>query len=630
MSDTGTKTDPRVGTVLAGRYLIEDRIDAGGMAVVYKGRDEILGRDIAVKVMHPTFASDGSFVERFRAEAQNAARLSHANICTVYDYGESRSDGTPDGGASADLFIVMEYLDGTTLRTLLDRFGRLDVDTVRHVVRGVAAALDHAHSKGIIHRDVKPENVLLTPDGIVKVVDFGIARALGTHAAQLTNEHPIGTVAYVAPEQISSMEVDERADVYSLGAVTYEMLTGRHPFEGDNPQAVATSRLRDPQLNPDLTAQIDDAVQRATSLRPEDRFASPGAFAHALGEGSVPSFLTATASLPQPLPVTERTTRIDEVPRAGTTPDGVDILPFAARLRRRRSRRFKVYALVALIVAIGAIAGYAVMPKPTTVPDLKGQTLEQAKVALERDGLVLGEVNETFHDVAAEGTVVGSDPDPGVTVKDGIAVSLFVSKGPQLFDVPDVVGKPLDEAKTLMMQAGFSLTVEKEAHHDTVPKGAVISHDPDRESVRAGTSFSAVVSKGPPLQPVPNVAGTSEDKARSIIEDAGFTYASRAEFSDEITQGKVISSEPGADAMAPKGSTITAVVSKGPRPFPMPNLVGMTRAAAKQKATSMGLVIGNEYPVPGSGKAKGTIQGQNPVAGTSVRKGASIDLYYAQ
>ncbi|MEX2394751.1 MAG: PASTA domain-containing protein, partial [Actinomycetota bacterium] len=423
--------------------------------------------------------------------------------------------------------------------------------------------------------------------------------------------------------------ITARSDVYALGAMTYEMLTGNHPFSGDTPQAVATARLSDPQLSPGLSTDLDGAVEKATAARPDERFDSPGAFARALGDGAVPNFLTATATLPQPNISPVATAVIRETPTRQVAHDEVDVLPFQARLRRRNRRRFRVLAAIGALVAIAAIAGYLVMPKPTTVPELKGQTLEQARVELQRDGLKLGDVNEAFHDVAAEGTIIGSDPDPGTAVKDGVEITLLVSKGPQLFDVPNVIGKPLDEAKSLMAQAGFSLSVEKEAHHDTVPKGAVISHDPDRTDVRAGTSFAAVVSKGPPLQPVPEVAGKTETQARSIIEDAGFTYASRAEYSDEITQGKVISSEPGAGDQAPKGSAITAVVSKGPRPFPMPNLVGMTRGAAKEKARSMGLEIGNEYPVPGSGNPKGTVQGQNPIAGTNIRKGASIDIYYA-
>src|SRR5918999_4032772 len=290
MNEIDTKQDPRTGLLVAGRYLIGDRIDAGGMAVVYKATDEILGRSVAVKIMHPALAADPSFAQRFRGEAQNAARLSHPNIVTVYDYGESNDQ----------LYIVMELCDGTPLRALLDRFGRLDPPTARHVTRGVAAALDHAHSKGIIHRDIKPENVLLTPDGQVKVVDFGIAKALGPQAANLTTDRPIGTVAYVAPEQISGAGVDGRVDVYALGAMTYEMLTGRPPFSGDTPQAVAAARLREPTLSPGISPELDGAVLKATAAKAEARFDTPGDFARALGDGGAPSFLVTTANLPAP------------------------------------------------------------------------------------------------------------------------------------------------------------------------------------------------------------------------------------------------------------------------------------------------------------------------------------------
>jgi len=618
MGEQDTRTDPRVGMLLAGRYRLDSRVDAGGMATVYRATDDVLGREVAVKVMHPALAADDSFSERFRHEARNAARLSHPNVCPVYDYGESGND----------LFIVMEHVDGTTLRVLLERFGRLDPDTARHVARGVAAALDHAHGKGIVHRDVKPENILLTPDGQVKVVDFGIAKALGPRAANLTTDRPIGTVAYVAPEQITSTDVDGRADVYALGATTYEMLTGRPPFTGDSPQAVAAARMQQTPLNPQISSLIDGAVIKATSADPKGRFASPGEFARALGDGPTPTFLTSTDHLPPPPPSGAAPTA--HVPAPVVSTEGVDVLPFQTRLHHRKRRRARVYVAVALVLALAGAAAYAVMPRPTTVPDLRGQTLEEAESVLEHEGLELGDTNETFHDVAAAGTVVGSDPDPGVAVEDGTAVTLLVSKGVQLFDVPNVEGKPIDEAKVLMDQAGFSLAVGSEAHHDTVPKGAVISHDPDRPQAKKGTSFSAVVSKGPVLVAVPGVKGKTPGQARSALETAGFTFATREDFSESVEDGTVISSEPGAGAMAPKGSTVTAVVSKGPRPFPMPDLVGMKRTAAKDKATSLGLVVRNEYPVPGSGKPKGTVQGQNPPAGSNVRKGTPIDIYYSQ
>jgi serine/threonine-protein kinase len=613
MGEIDTRIDPRVGTVLAGRYRLDARVDAGGMATVYRATDAVLGREVAVKIMHPALAADPTFSERFRGEAQNAARLGHPNICAVYDYGE----------AGQDLFIVMELVDGTTLRSLLDRFGRLDTNTARHVARGIASALDHAHAKGFIHRDVKPENVLLTPDGQVKVVDFGIAKALGPQAANLTTDRPIGTVAYVAPEQITSTNVDARADVYALGATTYEMITGRPPFTGDTPQAVAAARLRQAPLNPGVSHDVDAAVQKATAPDPKDRFATPGEFANALGEGATPSFLAAastsssiTSTAPVPLP-----------PMAAAP---VEVLPFQTRFSRRKRRRTRTAIAVILVLALAGAVGWAVMPRPTTVPDLRGQTLEEAEAVLNREGLKVGDLNSTFHDVAPAGTIVGSDPDPGTAVEDGIDVTLLVSKGVQLFDVPDVKGKPVDEAKVLMQQAGFSLSVGTEAHHDTVPKGAVASFDPNRKEARKGTAFTAVVSKGPVLVAVPNVQGKTPGQAKTAFEAAGFVYASREDFSDTIETGAVIGSEPGSGQMAPKGSTITAVVSKGPRPFPMPDLVGMTRAAAKEKARTLGLVIRNEYPVPGSGKPKGTVQGQNPPAGTNVRPGTGIDIYFSQ
>lgn len=627
MGEQDTRIDPRVGTLLVGRYRISSRIDSGGMATVYRAADQVLGRDVAVKIMHPALAADPSFADRFRSEAQNAARLSHPNICPVYDYGESQ------GADGAGLFIVMELVDGTTLRSLLERFGRLDPDTVRHVARGAAAALDHAHAKGIIHRDVKPENILLTPDGQVKVVDFGIAKALGPQAANLTMDRPIGTVAYVAPEQITSTNVDARADVYALGATTYEMLTGRPPFTGDTPQAVAAARLRQSSMNPSISPQIDVAVSKATAPDPNVRFATPGEFARALGDGATPSFLTSTDHLP---PLTETAhvpSPLPLPPQASApvvTPDGVEVMPFQARLYRRKRRRFRVYIAIAMVLALAAGAAYALMPRPTTVPDLRGQTLEEAESVLRREGLDLGDTNETFHDVAAAGTVVGSDPDPGTAVEDGTAITLLVSKGVQLFDVPNVEQKPIDEAKVLMEQAGFSLSVGTEAHHDSVPKGAVISHDPDRAQARKGTSFTAVVSKGPSLVAVPNIAGKTPAGARSALEAAGFLYTTREDFSETVDAGTVIGSEPASGRMAPKGSTVTAVISKGPRPFPMPDLVGMTRAGAREKAISLGLVVRNEYPVPGSGKPKGTVQGQNPPAGTNVRKGTPVDIYFSQ
>ncbi|HYZ93482.1 MAG TPA: Stk1 family PASTA domain-containing Ser/Thr kinase [Actinomycetota bacterium] len=638
--------DPRVGSGVAGRYRIEARIERGGMATVYRGRDLILGRDVAIKIMHAALATDPTFAERFRRESQNAARLNHPNVVTVYDCGVTHPGGTPPEPPEGEPYIVMELVDGTTLRNLLERFGRLDAPTARHVARGVAAALDHAHMKGIVHRDVKPENVLVTPDGQVKVADFGIAKALGPESTRLTTDRPIGTIAYVAPEQLTGTDVDGRADVYALGAMTFEMLTGRPPFRGDTPQAVAAARFRDPVLSPGISPTVDAAVAKATAANPRERYETPGEFARALGDDGSPTFLMSTDQLPPPPPFTpvpnetasQPTTFVPAPPHLPPTlkvapqPERVphtDVLPFKERLVVRSRKRFRVATMLAALLAVAAIIGYIALPNGQTVPDLRGQTLVEAQATLDRQHLEISDIVEVFHDVAPKGTIVGTAPSSGSAVNEGTRVQLSVSKGPELFSIPDVIGKPLDEAKRLMEDAGFSVSAASEQHHETIPAGAVISRDPDGQQAKRGTNFQAVVSKGPPLVPVPNVTGKSSASAKSALEAAGFTYASSEVFSDTVDEGLVIRTQPARGSTAPKGSQITALVSKGPKPFPMPNLVGMELGAAKAKAQSVGLVVRNEYPVPGSGKPQGQVQGQNPTVGAAVRKGTPIDLYYA-
>jgi serine/threonine-protein kinase len=621
MSDVRPSTgqtlhDPRVGSRLSSRYVIEERLGHGGMATVYRAHDELLGRRVAVKVLHPALAHDPELVERFRREATSAARLSHPNIVAVYDCGE-------DAG---ELFIVMELVEGTTLRALLERFGRFDAQTTRHAVRGIAAALDHAHAKGIVHRDVKPENILLTPGGDVKVVDFGIAKALGAGAVNVTNERGLGTVAYVAPEQITRADVDGRADVYALGAISFEMLTGRPPFSGDTPQAVAASRVQSPVLSPGISPEIDGAVARATAALPESRFETAGDFARALGiDPAAPAHLTTTAQLPS-----EPSTAVIAPPRDRAPEPAGDttaVLPLQTRLHRRRRIRMRILAALALVLACAAIAAYASIPKVRTIPNLRGQSLDAARAELEREGLKLGATVQAFHDVVPQGEIIDTSPAPGSRVKPDTVVNVTVSKGEQLFAVPDVVGKPLDEARGLMAAAGFTLVVGDTQYSDSVPSGAVVSRDPIVMTAKRGTSFSVVVSKGPQYVLVPSVAGDAPADAKSALEQAGFVYAESSDYSDTVPEGKVIGTSPSGRAV--RGATVTAIVSKGPKPFPVPDFVGMSLNDAKQKATSLGLVVRNTYPVPGSGKPHGQVEGQNPPAGTSVRKGTDIDLYYA-
>lgn len=602
MSQTGISRDSRIGDVLGGRYRLDAPLASGGMAAVYRGTDEILGRQVAVKIMHPALAGDGGFVERFRMEAQNAARLNHPNVVTVHDCGDV--DDT--------LFIVMELVEGTTLRELLVDFGRLDPDTARHMVAGVAAALDHAHAKGLVHRDVKPENVLVTPDGNVKVVDFGVAKALADEGSRLTGERALGTMAYVAPEQLGGEDVDARADVYALGILAYEILTGETPFSGDTPTAVAAARYGRSVPSPGISPEVDGAIARATSQAPGSRFETAGEFARALGGGS-PTHVRETVEVdPQPT-----------MPAMPTT-----FLPPAPGARRRGRRRWPWAVMVALVLAAAAAGVYVgLVPTTSAVPDLEGLTPEAAEDALAGDELALGDVSEAFSDRAEPGTIIATSPEAGVELDHGSSVDVIVSKGPQLYGIPDVVGVPVEEARTIVDESGFAVGEEAEEFSDAA-KGTVIRQDPPGGEARQGAEIDLVVSKGPELVTVPSVS-EDPDAAEAKLEGLGFDVRRVEEFSESIPKGNVAGTNPGPGTQAPKGSRVTLVVSKGPRTFAMPNLVGMQLDAAKAKAEGMGLVVANTYAVPGSGKSSGEVQGQNPPAGTEVRKGTQIDLYHA-
>jgi serine/threonine-protein kinase len=279
------------------------------------------------------------------------------------------------------------------------------------------------------------------------------------------------------------------------------------------------------------------------------------------------------------------------------------------------------------MLAGAMVTAYAVMPKARAVPNVRGESIGDARASIERAGLRLGTTTEVFHDTVPRGEIVDVAPAPGTRVKEGTIVAISVSKGAQLFNVPIIVGKQVDEARGLLAAAGFSLVVADEQYSDSVAVGAVISRDPSVTGARRGASVSVIVSKGPQFVPIPSVSGDTPDAAKTALEAAGFVYAERSDFSDAVADGTVIKTDPAGKA--PKGATVTAVVSKGPRPFPVPDFVGMILKAAKDKAEAAGLVVRNTYAVPGSGKPKGQVQGQNPPVGTDVRKGTPIDLWYS-
>lgn len=614
---TQTAIDPRIGTQLAGRYQIEDRIAVGGMATVYRGTDELLGRRVAVKIMHPALAADVGFVTRFRAEAKNAARLNHPNLAMVHDTGQ-----TDDA-----VFIVLELVEGTSLRDLLDRFGHIDADAARRTLAGISEALDHAHERGIVHRDIKPENILLTESGAVKVVDFGVAHALGD--AHLTTG-AFGTAAYISPEQLRHTEVDGRADIYALGIVAFEMFTGRVPFHGDTPQAVAAARLRSAVPAAGVSRSVDAAIAKATATEPSDRFDSAGDFVHALDAQGQEAF-RATGAIDAPMAFPTEAIDVSRMSRrALRKQDKAEMQPRERRIRKTRRGRRVAIAMVLILSAFGGTAA-ALQPWMAKVPTLDGLDAAAVGAVLERSGLALDARNEVFHDSAAPGIVVGADPASGSRLRRGGKVSVLVSKGPELFSIPALAGTTLDEATQVLERGSLARGAVIEEFSREIESGKVLSQDPapDAPKARRGALVSLVVSKGPDYVNVPSVGGQSPAKAKETVQAAGLVYAGLEDFSDTVAAGAIISVDPKEGGQAIRGDKVRVTFSKGPRSFEMPSLVGMSRTGAKEKLASLGLVVGKESSVPGSEKPSGTITGQSPGRGTQVRKGAKVDLYYA-
>jgi beta-lactam-binding protein with PASTA domain len=605
---------------LDGRYHIVERIAAGGMGEVLRAHDAVLAREVAIKVLHRSLAGDQSFVDRFRREARAAAGLSHPNIVAVYDW----------GAVDGIYYMVMEYVRGRSVRDLLNATHRLEPVQAADVIRQTLLALQHAHRQGIVHRDMKPENILVTTEGIVKVADFGLARAYAdgraTQAGSVT-----GTVQYLSPEQIRGEPSDPRSDLYSLGVVTYELLTGRLPFTGETAMSIAYKHLsgRVPvpsaavaSIPAELDAFVASATDRDRELRPESA-AEMRRDIEAIA-ASLPS-ARSLAALVGDMP------EIADGPNAGDATGVVEVastqtIPRVERARRRRWRR--VAGIVLLIAAIASAAWGAwtyVVPHRATVPALAGVPLDQARARLEDRGLVARTAAGVYSTRYSQGQVVRSSPDPGATLRRGQVVTLVPSLGPPPVAVPNLKGKTVSQATTLLDGAHLRLGGTTRRYSASVPAGRIVSQS-DSGNAPQGSGIDVVVSKGPPPTTIPDVAGKNKQAATKALEHAGFTVTDRTGFSDSVPKGTAIGTDPTSGKQAPYGSAITLIVSVGPETFPCPNFVGMTLDGARAVAKAHGLAVA-ALPVPG---ARGhTVVTQVPSPGDTVRYGATITLYYA-
>lgn len=619
--------DPVVGLVLENRYRVERRLARGGMSTVYEGTDLRLDRPVAVKVMAEALASDPAFLASFNREARSAARLSHLNVVSVSDQGQ-------DGGV---VFLVMELVRGQTLREVIHENGRLSPEQAFAVLAPTLAGLSAAHRTGLIHRDVKPENILLSSDGVVKVADFGLAKAVAeTGTTSVTSGVLLGTVAYLAPEQIERGSADARSDVYAAGIVLYEMLTGRPPYSGDTALSVAYQHVNSdvplPSATvPSLAMEIDELVSSATRRDPAARPLDAGAFLAALFDVStdldmagvtVPVRYDQTAlatgqqpgdrpgaTTPRRSHPSHRTsvlgTEVDGFPapkdvlaglraRGDTDEDDDDEPPLGSRRhRRRRVRTGRLVLAMVLVLAViaGGIGWWFGSGRFTTAPSVVGMAQAAAVEEIQDAGLD-PVVQEVFSETVGEDQVISTDPEGGTEIERGGTVNVEVSKGPERFIVDEaLVGLP--EADVLAALAELPIGVARaEDYHDTVPVGSVYGFDPaPGAELRRNDQITMYVSLGPGPRAIPELAGAARSDAEMALTNLGFLFEIREDFSHDIAAGIVIGTEPAPDAgPQPFGATITLVVSKGQDLIPVPNVIGMDRETAIATLQAAGFV----------------------------------------
>ncbi|AJE40308.1 Stk1 family PASTA domain-containing Ser/Thr kinase [Streptomyces nodosus] len=631
-----TLQDPLVGQVLDGRYRVEARIAAGGMATVYRAVDTRLDRVLALKVMHPTLAADRSFVERFIREAKSAAHLAHPNVVQVFDQGTDRSY----------VYLAMEYIAGCTLRDVLRERGALQPRAALDILEPVLAALGAAHRAGFVHRDMKPENVLIGDDGRVKVADFGLVRAVNTVTD--TTGAVLGTVSYLAPEQIENGTADPRVDVYACGVVLYEMLTGAKPRAGESPAQVLYQHLHEDvpapsAAAPGLSVELDELVASATArnpeLRPDDAVALLGQVLRvraALTEeqlDAVPPGAVAqehdnaedrTSVIPRLLPAAP--VHEDDGPALNRT-SRLETRPDEPAGRFRRPRGGLIALVVAALVLVGAGAGvwYINTGQFTKVPPLLAKTEAEARTRLKKAGLEVKQVEHAYSDTVKRGTVISSDPETGARIRTHDAVTLTVSDGPRTVAVPDVKGRPLAEAQDLLKKSGLVPGMVTEEFSEDVPKGSVTGTDPAAGTERRGGSAIALkVSKGSPVE-VPDVTGESVDDATAELQDAGLQVKiSDTPVTSDLDAGQVVRQSPDAGARTGKGDTVTLTISKGPERVEVPDVVGRNVDEARKTLEAAGFKVEEDRGL--LGLFGDTVKSQSVEGGQKAPKGTTITL----
>jgi beta-lactam-binding protein with PASTA domain/tRNA A-37 threonylcarbamoyl transferase component Bud32 len=642
-------SDTLINTLFDGRYRIVRKLGSGGMANVYLAEDEDLGRRVAIKILNDRYANDDLFIERFRREAKSAAGLSHPNIVSIYDRGEA--EGT--------YYIAMEVIEGRSLKELILTRGALPIDTAIGYGKQLLEALRFAHRHGIIHRDIKPHNVLVSADQHVKaneprlkVTDFGIARH---GASQMTEAGSImGTAQYLSPEQARGAPVTAASDLYSAGVVLYEMLTGKVPFTGDSAIEIAMKHVNElPQppskLRPEIPPELDQIVLRALAKEPEDRYQTADEFIEDLErvEAGLPisraTATAATALLVAPvgdatevLSAESPTRVVAPPPSAPTTPRRPPTYPPAGGYDEppRKRRRWVPWLLVLLLLAAAALAGWWVYSQiqeqldasaPVAVPNVEGIERELAVQRIEQAGLE-AEVQEEASSDVEENFVISQSPDAGARIAQGETVTIVVSTGPSLVQVPRVVGLTFEEAVEVLEDAG--LDPRRQDVFADREEGLVASQDPKAgEEVEEGTEVLIRVSQGTEQIAVPDVLDQTEASARQELEQAGFEVSVAEAPDDDTAEGLVSAQSPDPGIQADRGSTVEITISTGPDIVAVPDVTGMEAADARAALEEAGFRprgVARDTQEPSE---EGIVLEQDPPGATEAERGSSVTIY---
>lgn len=576
------------GTFLGNRYEIIEKIGSGGMSDVYRAKDHSLGRDVAIKVLKSDFAQDSSFVTKFRAEAQSAAALEHPNIVNIYDVGSE--DGL--------YYIVMEYIEGITLKQYIAKKGRLGYNEALSIAIQMARGIEAAHNKGIVHQDIKPQNIIISKEGKVKVTDFGIARAANSNTIHAGS---MGSVHYVSPEQARNGFVSYASDIYSLGIVMYEMVTGRVPFDGDTPVAIAIQHIQSQmtppeEIVPGLPIAVSRIIEKCTMKSPERRYASasellvdlkramvnPDEDFVVIPNGASDLDKTRVISKSEQDEIKRRSffkeDDTDPVPETDRDSENNDDAPVNSRMDKAVTIMGIAAAVVIVIIIlffVGSIfdifhfGGKSKSDSSTEktvveIPDLEGFSVSQAKAALKEKGLEFAKAGEESSDDVDKGDITRTDPEAGTKVEPGSTVQVYISSGKGDISVPSVIGDSEEEAKATLEAAGFDVETRSD-YSDSVEKGKVMIQTPEADTKgKEGDTVTITISLGTETIDVPDVKNKSQSAAQSTLENSGLSAGSISEEpSDTVKKGNVISSDPAAGTKVNKGAKVNLVISTG-------------------------------------------------------------------